>query len=237
MRSEFEYCLMRHLYEAIDFLPMMMQPPIVALIVILVGYFLSKVFAAIVHAAIPTNTTVEESDILPLGARVTRTCFWGSWLICILIGFNQLPLLSSAMSKWEIGTAKLPIQTMVIAGAILLLTFEKWLVQPFEKFAGLIKSIKRPKIHKAFDDILIHFSWIFIAVISGFALNSPRTFSLKVAASCLMIVLGFFLGKVVKTTFSSVIGIQDNTHNFLPKILFYFVFVTFLVTSREVWIH
>ena len=72
---------MRHLYEAIDFLPMMMQPPIVALIVILVGYFLSKVFAAIVHAAIPKNTTEEESDILPLDARVTRTCFWGSWLM------------------------------------------------------------------------------------------------------------------------------------------------------------
>lgn len=52
-----------------------------------------------------------------------------------------------------------------------------------------------------------------------------------------MIVLGFFLGKVVKITFSSVIGIQDNTHNVLPKILFYFVFVTFLVTALEVWIH
>jgi len=237
MRSGFEYRFMRHLYEAIDFLPMMMQPPIVALIVILVGYFLSKVFAAIVHAAIPKNTTEEKSNILPLDVRVTRTCFWGSWLICILIGFNQLPLLSSVMSKWQIGTAKLPMQTMVIAGAILLLTLEKWLVQPLEKFEDLIKSIKRPKIHKAFGYIIIRFSWVFIAVISGFALSSPRTFSLKVAASFLMIVLGFFLGKVVKTTFSSVIGIQDNTHNFLPKILFYFVFVTFLVTSLEIWIH
>ena len=91
-----------------------MQPPIVALIVILVGYFLSKIFAAIVHAVIPTNTTVEESEFLALDARVTRTCFWGSWLICILIGFNQLPLLSSAMSKWQIDIAKLPIQTMVL---------------------------------------------------------------------------------------------------------------------------
>jgi len=228
---------MRYLYEALDFLPMMMQPPIAALIVILVGYFLSKIFAAIVHAAIPTNPTVEESDVLPLNARVTRTCFWGSWLICILIGFNQLPLLSSAISKWQIDTAKLPIQTMVITGAILLLTFEKWLIQPFEKFSSLIKSIKRPNIHKGFGDILIRFSWPFIAVISGFALDSPRTFSLKVAGSFLIIALGFFLGKVVKTTFSSAIGIQDNTHVFLPKILFYFVFVTFLITSLEVWIH
>lgn len=228
---------MRHLYEAIDFLPMMMQPPIVALIVILVGYFLSKIFAAIVHAAISTNTTVEESDVLPLDARVIRTCFWGSWLICILIGFNQLPLLSSAMSKWQIDTAKLPIQTMIVTGAIILLTFEKRLIQPFEKFSGLIKSIKRPEIHKAFGDILIRFSWIFIAVISGFALDSSRTFSLKVAGSFLMIALGLFLGKIVKTTFSSAMGVQDNSHIFLPRILFYVVFVTFLVTSLEVWSH
>lgn len=83
------------------------------------------------------------------------------------------------MSKWQIATAKLPIQTMIIAGAILLLTLEKWLVQPFEKFSGFIKSLKRPKIHKVLSDILIRLSLVFITLISGFALDSPRTFSLK----------------------------------------------------------
>ena len=226
---------MRYLYEVIDFLPLIIRPPIVALIVILIGYVLSKVFAAIVHAAIPKSTKAEESDILPIDARVTRTCFWGSWLIFILIGFNQLPLLSSAMGKWQIATANLPIQIMVIIGAILLLTFEKSLIQFFEKFLGLIQSIKRPKIQKAFGDVLIRLSWFFIAVISGFALDSPRSFSLKVVGFFLVIALGFFLGKVVKSTFSSAIGMQDNTHIVLPQILFYFVFVTFLVTSIEVW--
>ena len=150
---------MRHLYEAVGFLPMMMQPPIVALIVILLGYLLSKIFAAIVHAVIPTYPTVEKSELLSLDVRVTRTCFWGSWLICILIGFNQLPLLSSAMSKWQIDTAKIPIQTMVVAGTILLLTLEKWLIQPFDRFAGLMKSINFPKIHSPFGGILFRFEF------------------------------------------------------------------------------
>lgn len=227
---------MEYLYNLLGFLPENIQPPTIALIIIIVGYLISKILAGVIFTFISEEATAQATEALSLRVRLGRTCFWVSWLACILIGLNQLPLLSSALSKLLVNSNGFPMLIAIGTGAILLIISERWFLSLYQKVRNFLQPFPRIKINSNLQSLIIQLSWVFLAVICGFALDAPQTFGLKLIATILILLAGFFLSHVVKTAVSSLIGIDDHGSVTLPKTLSYIVLTAFVITSIEVWI-
>ena len=85
-----------------NFLPEGMQwlvGPLIALIVIVLGYFISKIAAAIVSGGINRTGIGRKAKTTGgnIGKSLSKAVFWVLWLIFILMGLSQFPLLSSQL--------------------------------------------------------------------------------------------------------------------------------------------
>lgn len=227
---------MGYLYDLLSFLPEVIRPLTIALLAIISGYFLSKVLASLVLNIFLKEDDSEDSSNSPIRLKLGRITFWVPWLVFIVIGLNQLPLLSLALRKLFLTLANLPMLFLLCIGAILITISEKWWTNFSEKVQASLEPLLQVKTIEVIYKIILRLSLLILAVIASFALDSPKSFGLKVVASFLVLIFGFFLSRVVKSVAASLIGVFDIGSEVLNKIISYVVFMAFIVTAIELWV-
>jgi len=90
---------MEQLAQHLNFLPAVAVGPVVALVVIIAGYFISKIAAAIVSGAINRTGIGRKAKTTGgnIGKSLSKAVFWVLWLIFILMGLSQFPMLSNQL--------------------------------------------------------------------------------------------------------------------------------------------
>ena len=80
-------------------LPVWALGPVIALITIVVGYFIAKIVAAIVAGAINRTGIGRKAKTTGgnIGKSLSKAVFWVLWLVFILMGLSQFPLLSDQL--------------------------------------------------------------------------------------------------------------------------------------------
>jgi len=221
------------LYDQLGFLPETMQASIVALLIIIIGYFLSKILAAIVSSIIPAKPTFNEKiaeDNLPLRTRVVRACFWVSWLIFIVIGLNELPSIDVSLPQPPSSPEEWTHLVLVIFYAYLLLLSEKYFAQIYKAFAEFCSSIPLPRDNPVFRYIIRN-SWLPILIIFVVGLASPGTLSHKVTITMVIVLGGWLLGNAIKQAIQSIFQ-----NKFLAKFSFYLIIVNALLSAINNWL-
>ena len=73
--------------------------PLIALAVIIVGYFISKIAAAIVSGAINRTGIGKKAKTTGgnIGKSLSKAVFWVLWLVFILMGLGQFPMLAEQL--------------------------------------------------------------------------------------------------------------------------------------------
>ncbi|MDA8708279.1 hypothetical protein N9M10_02795 [Hellea sp.] len=224
---------MEWIYDNLSFLPEAIQSHIVGMLIIITGYTLSKVLAAIVMAMLPKERSSQETDALGLSwhGRMVRACFWLSWLVFILIALKQIHTDKFNFSYDNFDFYQLSL--MSLFAYILIVTEDI-----FSKFAktiiGFFQSITLPKSNP-FYRFIRRYIWIPIFFIFVLALASPETLGRKLAITIVILFTGWLLSVVVKQAFAATLGVSGKLQKFLPKFLFYFVLVHFLVAAIRLW--
>ena len=74
--------------------------PIIALIVIIVGYFISKIAASVVSGAINRTGIGKKAKTTGgnIGKSLSKAVFWVLWLVFILLGLGQFPMISESLA-------------------------------------------------------------------------------------------------------------------------------------------
>lgn len=73
--------------------------PLIALAVIIVGYFISKIAAAVVSGAINRTGIGKQAQTTGgnIGKSLSKAVFWVLWLVFILMGLSQFPMISEEL--------------------------------------------------------------------------------------------------------------------------------------------
>ena len=73
--------------------------PLIALLVIIAGYFISKILAGLVAGAINRTGLGRKAKTTGgnIGKSISKAFFWVLWLIFILLGLSQFPLMNNAL--------------------------------------------------------------------------------------------------------------------------------------------
>lgn len=221
------------IYDNLSFLPESIQSYIVAILIIIIGYNLSKALAAIVMALLPKERSSQETDALSHSwqNRIVRSCFWLSWLVFILFALKQTHADRFIFSYDNFDFYQLSLMSLL--ACILFIT-----EGIFSKFARTIisffQSIPLPKSNPLYR-FLRRYIWIPIFVIFVIALASPDTFGGKLAITVIILIAGWLLGAVVKQAFTAIMGISGKLQKFFPKVLFYFILVHFILAAIGLW--
>lgn len=90
---------MDQLSQHLGFLPSWAVGPVIAAIIIVVGYFISKIAAALVSGAINRTGLGKQAKTTGgnIGKSLSKAVFWVLWLIFILMGLGQFPVLAEQL--------------------------------------------------------------------------------------------------------------------------------------------
>jgi len=90
---------MDQLSQHLGFLPSWAVGPVIALLTIVIGYFISKIAAAIVAGGINRTGIGRKAKTTGgnIGKSLAKAVFWVLWLIFILMGLSQFPALSNQL--------------------------------------------------------------------------------------------------------------------------------------------
>ena len=91
---------MEQLSQHLSFLPPAAVGPVIALLTIIVGYFIAKIAAAIVSGAINRTGIGKKAKTTGgnIGKSLSKAVFWVVWLIFILMGLGQFPMVSESLA-------------------------------------------------------------------------------------------------------------------------------------------
>ena len=212
---------MSFLYEQINFLPEAVQPPIVMFLLIIVGYFISKIGAALI------------AKVMSKG--VTKASFWVLWLGFILLGYAQIPILNSALRKWTLAPANITSQIIIIILAVLLFTQESFIDKIRDAVAHAYKRKSPIKIPESFQRVLIRIGPVFLMLLIGLAFSDLKSTELKILATIFVVLFGLCLARVAQTALVSILDLRKTSERTLPKAFYYIILASFLVTLPEIW--
>lgn len=90
---------MDQLSQHLGFLPTWAVGPVIALVTIVIGYFISKIAAALVAGGINRTGIGRKAKTTGgnIGKSLAKAIFWVLWLIFILMGLGQFPSLSNQL--------------------------------------------------------------------------------------------------------------------------------------------
>ena len=90
---------MDQLSQHLGFLPSWAIGPVIALLTIVIGYFISKIAAALIAGGINRTGLGRKAKTTGgnIGKSLSKAVFWVLWLIFILMGLSQFPLLSNQL--------------------------------------------------------------------------------------------------------------------------------------------
>jgi hypothetical protein len=220
-----------------------MQSTIAALVIIVVGYFLSKILAAIVSSIVPAKQATKgigAEETLPLNTRMARACFWISWLILIVIALNEVsPIPAQIRASLRNGDTPslegfMQLSLMALFAYVILLS-EKYIARLFKAFTDFYRSIPLSRENPAVQ-FIIRFSWLPILIICGVALASPETLGYRVTVTILTLLFGWLFTTVLRQALSSLFNPIRLQHGLVAKFFSYFVFVHFIVAAVNLWI-
>lgn len=228
---------MRFLYDALDFLPEVIQRPAIAFAFIILGYLLAKISIAALGAIFPegqVSNSIETEDILPLRSRILRSGFWIIWFVSFIIGYSQLPLIRSSFNNFSSGIGSPANQAFTFLGSGVMMTLEPRFKNLKKFVRSYFASRTLPKLNGGVR-FMLRLIWIPIFAISGLALNNPESTALKITATFLVLLLGYLLASVFKAVIVSVMGLRSGESHPTPKFLFYFLCSIFCVIAMGIW--
>ena len=90
---------MEQLSQYLGFLPTWAVGPVIALATIILGYFISKIAAAIVAGGINRTGIGQKAQTTGgnIGKSLSKAVFWVLWLVFILMGLSQFPMISQEL--------------------------------------------------------------------------------------------------------------------------------------------
>ncbi len=90
---------MDQLSQHLSFLPAWAVGPVIALATIVIGYFISKIAAAIVAGAINKTGIGKQAQTTGgnIGKSLSKAVFWVLWLVFILMGLSHFPMISNEL--------------------------------------------------------------------------------------------------------------------------------------------
>jgi len=90
---------MDKLSQHLSFLPEGAVGPVIALLTIVIGYFVAKIAAALVAGAINRTGLGKKAQTTGgnIGKSLAKAVFWVLWLIFILMGLSQFPVLADQL--------------------------------------------------------------------------------------------------------------------------------------------
>ncbi|WP_026941723.1 hypothetical protein [Hellea balneolensis] len=231
-----DYISMDALYDFLSYLPETVQPYVATLLIIIIGYFISKIFMAIVVSMVPIRTNSEETTLeglIPIRTHLGRICFWVSWLFFIIIGTNQVHSIFSEVLQSSFNPRELMRSLPQVIGACLLLMSEKHIAELFKTLKRFCSSVPVPKNNPVFR-FIIHYSWIPILLICVAALNSPKTVGYKAVISLLVLCFGWLFSNVLKQAILSTLNLLGLENEMVAKFVSYFVFIHFLIAAINI---
>jgi len=91
---------MDQISQHLGFLPAWAVGPIIALVTIVIGYFISKIAAAIVAGGINRTGIGKKAKTTggDIGKSLSKAVFWVLWLVFILLGLGQFPMVSESLA-------------------------------------------------------------------------------------------------------------------------------------------
>lgn len=225
---------MKGLYDIIGFLPEFMQGPILTFMLIVMGYTVAKLLAAVIISCLPRRADIEGFDAMAMPNRWPRMTFWGVWLVFIVLGFNQLPWLAAAIDKLHIQPSNFSVQFIAVLGAVLLAMADPWMRQVCETVKVSYESGALAKISAGLQisRFRIIYGCLFFASFVLFTLLSD--FSLRLIAIIRTALFGVAFGKVVKAFTTSLLGHKSADQNVVHNIIFYFIALIFIISALDV---
>ncbi len=90
---------MEQLSSHLSFLPAWAHGPVVAAVTIIIGFIIAKIAAAVVSGAINRTGIGRKAQTTGgnIGKSLAKAVFWVVWLIFILMGLSQFPMLSEQL--------------------------------------------------------------------------------------------------------------------------------------------
>jgi len=226
-------------YEYLNSFPEFMQRYIAALLIIIIGYFLSKIFSALagsITSKLTSSPYNPQTDVRPLYLHIGKITFWSSWLIFIWMAaleFPELEVPQISPSSWKFGYSN-DFLVMLVAAFILLLS-ESNISRLYESFKTSLSSIPFSKDSFIFRSIT-RYIWLPIIAFCIFALALPdTTLSNKAVMTLLVLVIGWLMSNVVKQTIISLIEPFGAKSESWPKFFSYFIFVHFFIAAISLW--
>jgi len=171
--------------ELLDSYPEYIRAPLLFLVIIILGYMISKIAAAIVQSVVKSKALI-------------KSVFWCSWLIFISIAYWQIPALQKAMVQWHVSNVNLTSvgSILLISGAVFLL---RWYLRNMK-----FKWLKNDKwAENQFMDRLLFIGLILIVVLGIYATVNPDSLILKSLALGFMLLCALLYGKALKEFLSS----------------------------------
>ena len=91
---------MEQLTQHLSFLPAWAVGPVIALLTIVIGYFISKIAAAVVAGGINRTGIGKKAQTTGgnIGKSLSKAVFWVLWLVFILMGLSQFPMISNELT-------------------------------------------------------------------------------------------------------------------------------------------
>jgi len=91
---------MDQLSQHLGFLPAWAIGPVIALVTIVIGYFISKIAAAIVAGGINRTGIGKKAQTTGgnIGKSLSKAVFWVLWLVFIITGLGQFPMVSESLA-------------------------------------------------------------------------------------------------------------------------------------------
>ncbi|MEP3889670.1 MAG: mechanosensitive ion channel [Hellea sp.] len=91
---------MDQISQHLSFLPAWAVGPVIALVTIVVGYFISKIAAAVVAGGINRTGLGKKAKTTGgnIGKSLAKAVFWVLWLVFILMGLGQFPMVAESLA-------------------------------------------------------------------------------------------------------------------------------------------
>ena len=91
---------MDQISQHLSFLPTWAVGPVIALLTIVIGYFISKIAAAVVAGGINRTGIGKKAQTTGgnIGKSLSKAVFWVLWLVFILMGLSQFPMISNELT-------------------------------------------------------------------------------------------------------------------------------------------
>jgi len=223
----------------IDDLPDIIQGPVLTIIAIVIGYFISLITKFIFSSVFPFESSKNGptyNAFERINLHLAHLSFWGPFCAFTIWGYTHSPLLFSSLKKWQISADNSPSLVIICLGAILIGMSEKWIIKICKACRQKIGVLPKIKFSNTLAPIYIVIFLSAFALLMQGPVDQPRNIGWKISVSILVLFFGYFLGGIIKHVISNLIGIENTNESLVARFIKAFVLATFALTTFEIWL-